>query len=222
MYELLIFDWDGTLMDSAHKISTCIRASARELELEEPSDQAARNIIGLGLSEAMQQLFPQQSPAVIARLVDAYRHQWLVVNTTEQKAFDGVVEGLSQLDKQGVLLTVATGKSRAGLNRAFADLDIEHLFVTSRCADETRSKPHPQMLEEILEFTAIEPHKALMIGDTTYDMDMARFASMPALGVSYGVHSADMLMQSGALAVMDSFNAVLNWLAQDRLQAAYR
>lgn len=208
-------------MDSAQKIANCIQASARDLDLLPPSDEAAKRIIGLGLSEAMAILFPQLDQAQIAALVERYRHHWLLGDTTPQALFAGVEKGLQQLAEQGVFLAIATGKSRVGLNRVFADLDIESLFVTSRCADETRSKPHPQMLEEILEFTSIDPHKALMIGDTTYDMDMAGNAGIAGLGVAYGVHQADELSTSGAITVVDDFERLMAWLLNGRIQAAF-
>lgn len=220
-YQLLIFDWDGTLMDSAQKISNCLQASAVDLGLEPPSDQACKNIIGLGLSEAMVILFPNANAELVQNMVVRYRHHWLVEDKTPQALFDGVLEGLNELDQSGALLSIATGKSRAGLKSAFLTLDIEHLFVTSRCADETRSKPNPQMLEEILSVTAIEPGKAIMIGDTSYDMEMAQHAGIDALGVSYGVHTRDTLYGSGALKVVDSFVEMKNWLMSGRLEPAY-
>ena len=220
-YQLLIFDWDGTLMDSAQKIANCIRASALDLELEPPTEQAAKNIIGLGLTEAMHILFPQASAEICSQLVERYRYHWLVADTTPQQLFSGVIDGLQHLDKSGCLLAVATGKSRVGLDRAFADADIERLFTVTRCADETRGKPHPQMLEEILEVTAIEPHKAIMIGDTTYDMEMAGHAGIAGLGVSYGVHTQASLEQAGAIHCVHTFDQLMGWLQAGRVEEAF-
>jgi len=221
MYQLIIFDWDGTIMDSAQKISNCIQASARDVGLVEPSTKQAKSIIGLGLFEAMRHLFPDASEPQIVSMVDAYKHHFVTADGTEQKLFEGVVEGLQALEDAGAVLAVATGKSRAGLDRAFGALDLKHHFVTSRCADETRSKPHPQMLHEILDFTAIEPHKAIMVGDTTYDLDMAANANMAGLGAGYGVHSEQMLLDSKALSVQLSFNAIIAWLLDNRVERAY-
>lgn len=221
MYQLLIFDWDGTVMDSAQKIVNCIQASARELSLEEPVFDDAKRVIGLGLDVAMQTLFPNSPPSQIVDLVDAYRIQWLQNDLTSQSLFPGVRAGLEELAASGAFLAVATGKSRAGLQRQLEQLDLGKYFTVTRCADETRSKPHPQMLEEILDYTAIDPHKAIMIGDTTYDVQMAQQANIAALGAGYGVHQDHELHDSGALEVLSSFNDILAWFRQDRLQPAF-
>lgn len=221
MYQLIIFDWDGTIMDSAMKISNCIQASARDVGLAVPTTEQAKSIIGLGLFEAMRHLFPNINEAEITAMVDAYKHHFVTADSTEQKLFDGVEEGLQALNDAGAVLAVATGKSRAGLDRAFNALDLKHHFVTSRCADETRSKPHPQMLHEILDFTAIEPKKAIMIGDTTFDLDMAANANVAGLGAGYGVHSEQMLIDSKALSVQPNFKQVIAWLLDGRVEKAY-
>lgn len=221
MYQLIIFDWDGTIMDSAEKISNCIQASARDVGLAVPSSEQAKSIIGLGLVEAMRQLFPQATDSQVSHMIGAYKHHFVTADGTEQKLFDGVVQGLNALESAGAVLAVATGKSRAGLDRAFGALDLKHHFITSRCADETRSKPHPQMLHEILDFTAIEPHKAVMVGDTTYDLDMAANANMAGLGAGYGVHSKQMLIDSKAISVQSSFIDVIAWLLDGRVERAY-
>jgi len=221
MYQLVIFDWDGTIMDSAQKIANCIQASARDVGVAEPTTTAAKNIIGLGLYEAMQRLFPGVSDAQINALVDSYKYHFVTGDATEQKLFAGVSQGLQALEQAGVLLAVATGKSRTGLDRAFGVTGLKSHFTVTRCADETRSKPHPQMLHEILDFTAIEPQKAIMIGDTTYDMDMARNANIAGLGVSYGVHTEAMLLDAKAISVQDTFSDMIDWLTSDRLEKAY-
>jgi phosphoglycolate phosphatase len=221
MYQLIIFDWDGTIMDSAQKIANCIQASARDVGLDVPTTEQAKSIIGLGLFEAMRRLFPAADDSQVRRMTEAYKHHFVNVDGTEQKLFDGVTEGLQALEEAGAVLAVATGKSRVGLDRAFSSLDLRHHFITSRCADETRSKPHPQMLHEILDFTAIEPHKAIMVGDTTFDLDMAANANMAGLGAGYGVHSEQMLLASKAIAVQQNFNGVIAWLLDGRLEKAY-
>lgn len=221
MYQLVIFDWDGTLMDSAQKIANCIKAAARDLEIEEPSDTKAKSIIGLGLVQAMEILFPNLDSKQTNELVERYKYHYVTGDVTEQALFAGVEEGLQKLNNSGALLAVATGKSRRGLDRIFNQSEIKHNFVATRCGDETRSKPHPQMLYELLEYTAIDPKKSIMVGDTTYDMDMAVNAKMHGLGVSYGVHSEQSLRQSNPVDVVDSFNGVVDWLMNDRLQKAY-
>lgn len=208
-------------MDSAQKISNCIQASARDVGLDIPSNEQARRIIGLGLQEAMMQLFPQASESNLIELIATYKHHFVTKDNTEQRLFDGVNEGLQALEDAGAVLAVATGKSRAGLNRAFAVHDLQHHFITSRCADETRSKPHPQMLHEILDFTAIAPHKSIMVGDTTFDLDMAANAKMAGLGAGYGVHTQSMLFESKALSVEMNFKAVIAWLLDGRVEKAY-
>jgi len=221
MYQLIIFDWDGTLMDSAQKIANCIRASARDLGLNEPTDAAAKSIIGLGLTQAMEILFPDISTDQIARVVEAYKHHFVSGDLTEQALFEGVEQGLTTIEESGALIAVATGKSRAGLNRVFEDLKMEHYFVATRCADETRGKPHPQMLLELLDYTAIDPTKSIMVGDTTYDLDMAANAGMHGLGASYGVHSQQALWDAKAINVLDSFKDIVSWLSDGRLEKAY-
>lgn len=222
MYQLVIFDWDGTIMDSALKIATCIQLSAKEVGLTVPSIDEAKSIIGLGLNEAMIQLFPLASNAELNDMVGAYKYHFVTGDKTEQRLFDGVASGLKSLEDAGAILAVATGKSRVGLDRILTLVDLKHHFAVTRCADETRSKPHPQMLEEILDFTAIEPHKAIMVGDTTYDLDMAMNANMHGLGAGYGVHSTQMLNHSKALSVESSFKNVIAWLLDGRIEAAYK
>ncbi|GGZ99102.1 haloacid dehalogenase [Arenicella chitinivorans] len=221
MYQLIIFDWDGTLMDSAAKISNCIRAAARDVGLAVPSTHDAQQIIGLGLLEAMQRLFPEASPEQLEALITAYKYHFVTGDVTEQRLFDGVLEGLRYIADSGALLAVATGKSRAGLTRALETTGLGSHFTYTRCADETRSKPHPQMLEEILNFTAVDPNKALMIGDTTFDMEMAAHADIDGLAVSYGVHGASDLGATSALDVVSSFHDVSSWLSSGRLQKVF-
>lgn len=208
-------------MDSAQKISNCIRAAARELELSVPTEERAKSIIGLGLGEAMQILFEGQRKVAIEKIVEVYKHHFITADDTEQAMFRGVAEGLQAFTEAGAMLAVATGKARPGLKRVLDEVGLEHYFSVSRCADETRSKPHPQMLHEILDFTAIEPHKCIMIGDTTYDMEMAQNAKVDGLGVSYGVHSKEALLQASAIDVLDSFQAVQAWLLNGRIAKAY-
>lgn len=222
MYELVIFDWDGTLMDSAAKIVNCLQSSARDVGLPVPDEQSARNIIGLGLHDSMKILFGDISEQQIQQMVEHYRQYFVHTDKTVQALFPGVKQGLAGLDEAGVMLGVATGKARVGLNRVLTTEDMHDLFSVTRCADESRSKPHPQMLLDILEYTAIDADKAIMIGDTTYDMEMAVSAGMAALGVSYGVHETEALIKSGAQQVVDSFDDVMNWLESDnRLSVAY-
>src|SRR3990170_9116861 len=149
-FDLIVFDWDGTLMDSAAKIVRCMQAAAEDVGIPDPGSAAIRDIIGLGLSEAMQVLFPEQAPVRRAELVERYRRHFLELDTTETPLFPGVKQGLTQLTGQGYLLAIATGKARHGLDRVLDDTGMRHLFTSSRCADEAFSKPHPQMLDDLL------------------------------------------------------------------------
>jgi len=211
-FDLIIFDWDGTLMDSEAKIVRCMQAATVDVGIPDPGAAAIRDIIGLGLSEAMQVLFPEQIPDRRADLVERYRQHFLELDNTGMPLFPGVTQGLTQLTDQGYLLAIATGKARRGLNRVLDETGMRHLFVCSRCADEAFSKPHPQMLEDILGQTAVDAGRALMVGDTVYDMEMARSAQVAGLAVSYGVHARERLLGSGALACVDSFPEVCAWV----------
>jgi phosphoglycolate phosphatase len=211
-FDLIVFDWDGTLMDSEAKIVRCMQAAAVDVGIPDPGAAAIRDIIGLGLNEAMQVLFPEQAPVRRAELVERYRRHFLELDTTGMPLFPGVTQGLTQLTQQGYLLAIATGKARRGLNRVLDDTGMRHLFVSSRCADEAISKPHPQMLEDILDDTGVDAERALMVGDTVYDMEMARNAKVAGLAVSYGVHARERLLGCGALACVDSFPEVCAWV----------
>lgn len=197
--KLVIFDWDGTLMDSVGQIVESLLAAAAQYEIDLSADAAA-NIIGLGLPEAMAVLFPQH-PELHTEIQAAYAAHY-VPRSQQTRLFDGVEALLQRLQQQGIVLAVATGKSRAGLDRVLADSGIAAYFSVTRCASETRSKPHPQMLQEILDVTGIVAADALMVGDTSYDLEMAQRIAMPRIGVSYGVHSAERLQQYQPLAVV--------------------
>lgn len=203
--ELVIFDWDGTLMDSVGQIVQSLLYAAAQFELPLTA-QAAANIIGLGLPEAMAVLFPS-APRLHAEIQSAYSAHY-VARSQQTHLFAGVEALLAQLQQQGILLAVATGKSRAGLDRVLAASGIAHYFCVTRCADETRSKPDPLMLQEILQVTGVSAEQALMVGDSSYDLHMALNAQMPRIGVSYGVHSAAVLQQYRPLAVVDDVAAL--------------
>lgn len=210
-FQLIVFDWDGTLMDSEAKIVNCMQAATRDAGVADPGAAAIRHIIGLGLHEAMSALFPDRPASIRAELVEHYRRHFLELDNTAMPLFPGVAEGLEGLAGQGYLLAIATGKARRGLNRVLDETGLHDMFVASRCADETFSKPHPQMLEEILDLTGVEARQAIMVGDTVYDMQMAGNARVPGLAVSYGVHPREQLLQTGALDCLDSFGEVCAW-----------
>ena len=188
-YELIIFDWDGTLMDSAAKIVHCMQQAARHCEVDVPSDEAVSHIIGISLKPAIKQLFNTDDDHLAERLVLAYKEVYLGVDTTPCPLFNGVETMLSDLVAKQRTLAVATGKARRGLERAWRQTGTGHYFTTSRCADEAESKPSPDMLLQLIEERGLTPAQALMIGDTTYDMQMAQSIGMDRVGVSYGVHA---------------------------------
>ena len=194
-YSLLVFDWDGTLMDSKAQIVNCMQSTIKELQEEPRSDAQISNIIGLGLEEAIVSLYPLMDGKRVSHMAQTYREFYLYKDKTPSPLFPGVVEMLTELRNQGYDLAVATGKSRRGLDKGLRETSLHELFPITRCADETRSKPHPQMLEEILVDHNAEPQQALMIGDSEYDLQMAQNANVDSLAVSYGVHDLIRLLK---------------------------
>lgn len=210
-FELLVFDWDGTLMDSAAVIVESIQAASADLGLPVPSEEAARHIIGLGLNDALGYLFPQLLQARYGDLVERYRFHFLA-RDSEIPLFGGAREAIGELHGAGFLLAVATGKSRAGLNRALDSTGLGAYFHASRCADEGFSKPHPGMLLALMEELGTDPDRTLMIGDTTHDLQMAANAGIAAVGAAYGAHPRDNLLALSPLACLESFAELHRWL----------
>lgn len=175
-----------------------------------PSQAAVREIIGLGLPEALASLFPNLSLRQREQVQASYSTSYVALDQKPSPLFAGALETLTELRRRGHLLAVATGKSRRGLNRVLTGLDLHAWFDITRCADETRSKPHPLMLEEILQELAGSAADALLIGDSEYDLRMAQAIQMPAIGVSYGVHSAERLRQHGAELIIDQLTELLD------------
>lgn len=214
-YDLLVFDWDGTLMDSHARIVTCMQAAAGDLGVQPQSAMAVRDIIGLGMAEAIGTLYPGADATFVARFRDVYRDRFMSDEAAPQELFEGVHETLQRLEEEGYLLAVATGKGRAGLDRVLAEVGLEGRFHATRCADESSSKPNPQMLEQILDLTGVMPERALMIGDTTYDLEMAHNTGVAAVGVSYGAHAPQVLKQWRPRAILSRIDALPGWLARD-------
>jgi phosphoglycolate phosphatase len=186
-FDLIVFDWDGTLMDSAGAIVASLIAACADLGIAPPSEQQARHIIGLGLDDALRCALPDLEPRRYRDLSRQYRVHYLAQDH-ELRLFDGAEQLVARLADRGYALAIATGKSRLGLDRALAASGIGNFFSDSRCADECHSKPHPQMLEELMESMAAAPQRTLMIGDTTHDLMMARNAGVAGLAVAYGAH----------------------------------
>lgn len=187
-FDLIVFDWDGTLMDSTATIVACIQAAAKDLGFPVPDNKSASFVIGLSLQAAMEAVLPGLDPKHYPRIVERYRYHYL----TRDKGltlFDGVREMLDDLSQQGYFLAVATGKSRVGLNRALDAADLLSAFDATRCADETFSKPHPAMLQELTRELGQDMRRTLMIGDTTHDLQMAANAGAAGVAVRYGAHS---------------------------------
>jgi phosphoglycolate phosphatase len=212
VYKVLVFDWDGTLIDSEAKIIATVDAVTDELALPRLGAQKIRNIIGLGLPEAIEALFPGSTMTLQQQIVDRYRAHFLGSDSGSSQLFQGVVETLALLKSEGYLLAVATGKSRKGLARDLATTGLQDFFAVTRCADETASKPDPQMLQEIMYELDVLPQETVMIGDTEYDMAMARSAGTPAVAVSYGMHECIRLLQYQPLACLDSIGELISWL----------
>lgn len=209
---LLIFDWDGTLSDSTAKIIRCLQQAGKSAGQRVCSDDAIMNIIGLGLPECMLVLYPELTQAQHDDIRHYYSEHFLLEDQTPSPFFEGVQEGLERLRDKGHLLTVATGKSRKGLDRVLKKLQLEDFFHGSRCADETASKPNPQMLSELLDEFSIHKDEAIMIGDTEYDMSMAKQLAMPRIAVSYGAHCVTRLQKFEPLTCVDHFPEFVDWV----------
>lgn len=209
---LFVFDWDGTLIDSKAKITRSMQYAARDMGWEPLADHVIHNIIGLGLPEAIHHLYPQVSDAERACLRDFYAANFIRLDEERPSDFFPFVpETLAALRSQDHILTIATGKSRKGLDRILADLGMTDYFDATRCADETASKPHPLMLEQLLTHFNVRAGGAVMIGDTEYDMEMARRINMPRIAVSYGAHHIDRLYQYKPELCLDRFDQLLRW-----------
>ncbi len=213
-YQLLIFDWDGTLMDSSARIVRCIHHAAAAVDLPVVNEQEIRHVIGLSLAVAVERLYPDMPTEQFEVFAEAFHQQSLGDELAAAAFFPGTQEVLQTLASQGYALAVATGKSRRGLNQDMLMHNVMDLFPVSRTADETFSKPHPQMLEEILTDYDLNVADALMIGDTEYDVQMAMNAGVDALAVSYGVHSAERLLKLQPQGLIDNILQLPDWLQQ--------
>ena len=210
-FDLLVFDWDGTLMDSAAAISNSLRLACADMRYPVPSEADAKFIIGLGLNDALARVLPDVPPSDYPALLERYRYHFLR-RDGDTTLFDGVPETLRDLKDAGFQLAVATGKSRRGLERAFDVLDIKPLFDATRCADEARTKPHPAMLLWLLDELNVPAGRTLMIGDTSHDMEMAQAAGVPRLGVTYGAHPLENLTQYDPVACVHTIAELKAWL----------
>ncbi|WP_414039762.1 HAD family hydrolase [Acidithiobacillus sp. M4-SHS-6] len=196
---LIIFDWDGTLMDSISTICRCLAHAFAHAGLEDRGEAQYKEIIGLGLNDALAVLAPEADEKLRAHILEGYRHCFFSTPAAAMPLFPGVEETLSRLVDAGYQLAVATGKARRGLDKILTEYPrVEALVGASRCADETRSKPDPLMLEELLDHYQLPPKAAVMVGDTVHDMEMAVAAGVLPIGVLCGVHNESRLTQAGA------------------------
>lgn len=212
-YRLLVFDWDGTLADSEQRIVAAAQSAIETLELPARSHEQVRAIIGLAMSEACQMLFPDMAKSQESRFIACYREYYLCNTGIPIPLFPGAEATLRGLAEQRYQLAVATGKGRRGLDRDIASHGLDALFSTTRCADDAPSKPHPQMLVDIMEELDVASAETLMIGDTAYDMEMARNAGVATVAVSCGVHDRQRLLVFDPLALLDSVAELPAWLS---------
>jgi len=213
-YELLVFDWDGTLIDSAGAIVWCIQSACRDLGLPVPDDARASHVIGLGLQDALAYAIPGLAPTEYGRVVERYRHHFLA-RDPQIPLFPGTQAMLAGLRRRGHVLAIATGKSRAGLARALANTGLRALFASSRCADQCTPKPAPDMLLELMAELGTSDANTLMIGDTVHDLQMAARAGVPAVAVSYGAHAKADLDAHAPLACLESLDDLALWLTRN-------
>ena len=203
-YKLIIFDWDGTLMDSIDRIVSSMQAAAHHCQLSIPTVAQVKEIIGLSLPKTLDILFPGASQTQVSALLEQYKYQYVEDNNTPAPLFEHALSLLNTLNDNNKLLAVATGKGRQGLQRVFSATQTEHLFHASRCGDEARSKPDPQMLLSLLAELNVLPENAVMIGDTSHDMKMAQAAGIDRIGITLGVHDRELLNQYQPKAIVDS------------------
>ena len=210
-FDLIAFDWDGTLFDSTAIIVRCIQAAVRDVGGTVPTDKEAAYVIGMGLMQALAHAAPDVPLEKYTELGNRYRFHYLQ-HQDDLSLFDGVLPLLNDLRERGHLLAVATGKSRRGLDEALHSVDLRGVFDGSRTADQTAGKPHPLMLQELMAEFDVAPERLLMIGDTTHDLQMAVNAGCASVGVSYGAHEPDAFHALQPLAVVHSVRELHDWL----------
>jgi phosphoglycolate phosphatase len=210
-FDLIAFDWDGTLFDSTQIITRCIQEAVRDVGGAVPSDEAAAYVIGLGLKQALAHAAPDVPPEKYPLLGERYQHHY-ALHVSDLSLFDGVLPMLAALKDRGHKLAVATGKSRRGLDESLKSVALKGLFDASRTADETAGKPHPKMLHELIAQFAVPSERVLMVGDTTHDLQMALNAACPSVGVSYGAHEPSTFAALLPLHIAHSVRDLHDWL----------
>ena len=209
-YDLIVFDWDGTVMDSTAVISGSIQAACRDLGLTVPDDETARHVIGLGLEQALRYAVPELPETMYPDLVERYRFHFLAQDENIP-LFEGARETIAELHGAGYWLGVATGKSHAGLSRAMESTGMKSYFHATRTADQTFSKPDPAMLFELMDELGVSAGRTLMVGDTTHDLLMAQNAKVDAVAMGHGAHPPEQLRELKPLALVDNFTELRVW-----------
>lgn len=210
-YSLVVFDWDGTLMDSTPAIVAALQGACRDMNLPVPPDETASWIIGLGLADALRTAVPTLTQDLWQPFAQRYQYHYLT-RDHELRLFQGIEQLLGDLAASGAQLAVATGKSRRGLNRALEATGLGPRFDATRCADETHSKPNPAMLFELMEELGVAPENTVMIGDTSHDLNMAQSARVHGVGVSYGAHPLADLQACSPAALVHDVRELSGWL----------
>ncbi len=209
-YDLIVFDWDGTVMDSTAIIAGSIQSACRDLGLTVPDDDTARHVIGLGLNQALRHAVPDAPEAMYEPLVARYRHHFLAQDQSIP-LFEGARETIAELFDAGYALGVATGKNSAGLQRALESSGMKHYFHATRTAEQTFSKPNPAMLFELMDELAVSAERTLMVGDTTHDLLLAQNAGVDVVAMGHGAHPAEQLLELQPLALLDDFIQLRAW-----------
>jgi phosphoglycolate phosphatase len=219
-YELLIFDWDGTLSDSIGRIVEAMRAAADLAGRPVRDDLAIKGIIGLGLPEAIRTLYPDITANDLIDFRQHYADSYMAMDVEPSRLFDGVRESLEAFRAEGYRMAVATGKARRGLDRVLKAHGWMEYFDATRAADETASKPDPLMLNEILQHCGVAPEKALMVGDASFDLLMARNAGMDSVAVGYGAQALDSLLQFEPALAINHFSELRAWLGTQTAESS--
>ncbi|MGD9888507.1 MAG: HAD-IA family hydrolase [Halothiobacillaceae bacterium] len=210
--KMVAFDWDGTLMDSTERIVSSFQNAMRATNLAVLPPEPIMAIIGLGLPEATAALFPDLDVAAQKHLAQVYQQYYFELDPTPMRLYAGAEDLLADLAARGFWLSVATGKSRRGLNEVLASTNLGRYFFATRCAEETLSKPDPLMLRELMFEAKAEPAECLMVGDTQFDLDMARYAKMPSVGVTHGAHGHEELLKSEPVTLVKDLHELALWL----------
>ena len=214
-YKAIIFDWDGTLVDSTARIVDAMQMAIVENAMSALTDHAIQQIIGLGLPEALKVLWPDITAAQSLQMQKSYVANFSHHSNVDVGFFAQAHEIFEQLKQLGYVLAVATGKTRRGLDEMLDGMDVRDIFDITRCADETASKPNPKMLQEILDELNLTHQQALMVGDTSFDLDMARDINMDSIGMTHGAHESKILTASGAKALCHDLNDLLDWIKKN-------